>query len=294
MTKSSVSAQDSTVVYQLSLLDQAINAPLLVVGYGSPMKACVKACVKNECSQIWVTGTKDKEKAFSCSGSARVALLGDKFDARLFTNVYAVIQAAKMCGAGALLVCDSSFAADPLLRMAAHQNDLCVLAPMEKDRSHSLWVECHPDPAFGEHEPNWRRCPKCKMYHDEQPVLASGGVCPTCGELYRLTSSERIALLFDEGSFEEWDPSMEESDPLEFPNFNDLIEKQRARSGLDEGVRSGKVKLDGRPVAICIMESTFMMGSMGSVVGEKITRAVERATDEGLPLFIACKRAWCR
>ena len=208
MAKPNASVADSTVVYQLSLLEQAINAPLLVVGYGSPMKACVKACVKNECSQIWVTGTKDKEKGFSCSGSARVALLGDKFDARLFTNVYAVIQAAKMCGAGALLVCDTNFVADPLLRMVAHQNGICVLTPMEKDRSHSLWVECHPDPAFAEHEPNWRRCPKCKMYHDEQPVLATGGVCPTCGELYRLTSSERIELLFDEGSFEEWDASM--------------------------------------------------------------------------------------
>lgn len=108
------------------------------------MKACVKACVKNECSQIWVTGTKDKEKGFSCSGSARVALLGEKFDARLFTNVYAVIQAAKMCGAGALLVCDTNFVADPLLRMVAHQNGICVLSPMEKDRSHSLWVEAIP------------------------------------------------------------------------------------------------------------------------------------------------------
>ena len=67
MTKPNSSVADSTVVYQLSLLEQAINAPLLVVGYGSPMKACVKACVKNECSQIWVTCTKDKEKGFSCS-----------------------------------------------------------------------------------------------------------------------------------------------------------------------------------------------------------------------------------
>lgn len=286
MTKVSSAVQDSTVVYQLSLLDQAINAPLLVVGYGSAMKTCVKACVKNECSQIWVTGTKDKEKAFSCSGSARVALLGEKFDARLFTNVYAVMQAAKMCDAGALLVCDADFAADPLLRAVAARNGICVLAPMEKDRSHSLWVECHPDASSVDHKPKWRRCPKCKLYHDEEPVLASGGVCPTCGELYRLTSDERITLLFDEGSFEEWDASMEEGDPLEFPGFADLIEKQRERSGLDEGVRTGKVTLDGRAVALCIMESTFMMGSMGSVVGEKITRAVERATDEGLSLFI--------
>ena len=111
--------------------------------------------------------------------------------------------------------------------------------------------------------------PKCKMYHDEQPVLATGGVCPTCGELYPSYFSERIALLFDEGSFEEWDASMDESDPLEFPSSTELIEKQRARSGFDEGVRTGKVKLDGREVALCIMESTFHDGFDGVGCGRE-------------------------
>ena len=281
------SIQGTSVVYQLPLLEQAIGgAPLMVVGYGSSMKACVRACVKAEIAQIWVTGTKDKERGFACSGAARVALVGDKFDQRLFTNVYAVMQAAKQCNAGALLVADQAFAADPLLRMVAYQNGMCVLTPMEKDRNLTLWTECRPDPDFGDYEPVWRKCPKCKLYHDEAPVLAAGGECPTCHELYRLTSDERINLLFDEGSFEEWDAVVAESDPLGFPNFDDLIQKQRDRSGLQEAVRTGKVKLDGREVALCIMESTFMMGSMGSVVGEKVTRAVERATEEGLPLFI--------
>ncbi len=280
-------AEDTAVIYQLSLLEQAIGgAPLLVVGYGSPMKACVRACVKNEIAQIWVTGTKDKERGFACSGAAQVAMLGDKFDARLFTNVYAVMQAAQACNAGALLVVDPNFAADPLLRMVAYQKGMCVLTHMEKDRTNDLWCECKPDPDFGTHDPVWRRCPKCKLYHDEAPVLKAGGECPTCHELYRLTSTERINLTFDEGTFEEWDAVMEEADPLNFPNFDDLIEKQRSRSGLNEGVRTGKVELDGRSLALCIMESTFMMGSMGEVVGEKITRAVERATAEGLPLFI--------
>jgi acyl-CoA carboxylase subunit beta len=286
-TKQETADQGTSVIYQLSLLEQAIGgAPLLVVGYGSPMKACVRACVKSEIAQIWVTGTKDKERGFACSGAAKVAMVGNKFDARLFTNVYAVMQAAKACNAGALLVVDPAFAADPLLRMVAYQSGMCVLTPMEKDRAHDLWRECKPDPEFGTYEPVWRRCPKCKLYHDEAPVLANAGECPTCHELYRLTSDERINLHFDEGSFQEWDAVMEESDPLSFPNFADLIEKQRDRSGLNEAVRTGKVKLAGHEVALCIMESTFMMGSMGSVVGEKITRAIERATDEGLPLFI--------
>ena len=146
-----------------------------------------------------------------------------------------------MCGAGALLVCDTNFVADPLLRMVAHQNGICVLTPYGKG-SFSIACGWNAIPILlllsmsqiGAVVPNVR----CTM--NEQPVLATGGVCPTCGELYRLTSSERIAPLFDEGSFEEWDASMEESDPLEFPQFNELIEKQRVRSGFDEGVRTGK------------------------------------------------------
>lgn len=276
----------TAVVYQTSTFDQEFNAPVLVVGYGSAMKAVVKACAKAEVSQLWVTGTKDKERGFSCSGDAKVALLGEKFKPELFGNVALIMRAAQECGAAALLMISAEAAADPLLRMVAHRAGMVVLAPMEKDRSHTLWVECPPDASFGNYEPHWRKCPKCKLEHDERPVLASGGVCPSCGELYRLTSDERIALLFDEGSFEEWNAGLEETDPLGFPDYDNLLERQCSRSGLEEAVRCGKAHLDGREVALCIMESTFMMGSMGSVVGEKITRTVEQATAFGLPLFI--------
>ena len=250
------------------------------------MKATVKACVKSGCSQIWVTGTDDKARAFACSGAAQVASLGPKFDARLFSNEYAIMDAVRKSGASVMLVCNPETANSALLRMVAHQAGVQVLGPMDKDRTHTMWVECAPDPEFGDYEVTWRKCPKCKLYHDEKPVLATGGVCPTCGELYRLTSDERLDYLFDKDSFEEWNTGIPETDPLSFPDYDAIIEKNRTKSGLEEAVRCGSALLKGRKIAVCIMESTFMMGSMGSVVGEKITRTIERATDERLPLII--------
>lgn len=279
-------ADEPTIVYQLPILAEKLSDPLLVVGYGSPMKACVKAAAKCGCGQIWVTGTDDKARAFSCSGAAQVASLGPKFDPRLFSNEYAVMDAVRKSGARVMLVCNAEFAQSSLLRMVAHQADVRVLMPMEKDRTHTLWAECGPDPCFEDHKVVWRRCPSCKLYHDEQPVLKTGGVCPTCGRLYRLTSSERLDLMFDAGSFEEWNTDIEETDPLSFPNYEGLLESNRKKSGFEEALRCGSAYLHGRKVAVCIMESTFMMGSMGSVVGEKITRTVERATEEQLPLII--------
>lgn len=285
-TQAAVVTDGPTIVYQLPILAEKLDGPLLVVGYGSPMKATVKACVKSGCSQIWVTGTDDKARAFACSGAAQVASLGPKFDARLFSNEYAIMDAVRKSGASVMLVCNPETANSALLRMVAHQAGVQVLGPMDKDRTHTMWVECAPDPEFGDYEVTWRKCPKCKLYHDEKPVLATGGVCPTCGELYRLTSDERLDYLFDKDSFEEWNTGIPETDPLSFPDYDAIIEKNRTKSGLEEAVRCGSALLKGRKITVCIMESTFMMGSMGSVVGEKITRTIERATDERLPLII--------
>lgn len=285
-TQAAVVTDGPTIVYQLPILAEKLDGPLLVVGYGSPMKATVKACVKSGCSQIWVTGTDDKARAFACSGAAQVASLGPKFDARLFSNEYAIMDAVRKSGASVMLVCNPETANSALLRMVAHQAGVQVLGPMDKDRTHTMWVECAPDSEFGDYEVTWRKCPKCKLYHDEKPVLATGGVCPTCGELYRLTSDERLDYLFDKDSFEEWNTGIPETDPLSFPDYDAIIEKNRTKSGLEEAVRCGSALLKGRKIAVCIMESTFMMGSMGSVVGEKITRTIERATDERLPLII--------
>ncbi len=93
-----------------------------------------------------------------------------------------------------------------------------------------------------------------------------------------MTSDERIDDLLDAGTFQEWDRAIKQTDPLGFPGYLDKLEAQRGKTGLEEGVRTGQGSIAGLKCAIGIMESTFFMGSMGSVVGEKVTRLFERAT----------------
>lgn len=280
---------EAKVVYQLTSLIANARGPVCVVGFGSPMKSAVKTCVQLECSDLWVTGTEDKERGFACSGAAKVTFVGAKFDARLFSNEHAVLQALKKCGASIALVLQPELASSPRFVASAEAAGCSVFAPMGKDKTNIAWSKADATESARARVAagiEWRACPKCKLFHDAAEVLADHGTCPTCKELYRLNSNERIAETFDEGTFEEWDAVVEETDPLGFPNYDGLLEKMRGNSGLEEAVRCGRAQLAGMDVAFCVMESTFMMGSMGSVVGEKITRAIERATELGLPLVI--------
>ena len=111
-------------------------------------------------------------------------------------------------------------------------------------------------------------------------------LCPSCGAHFRLSPAERIAITCDEGSFEEFDANMLPENPMGYPDYEKVVEKAQAKAGIKEGVITGRCKIDGQDTVIAIMDSHFMMGSMGSVVGEKVTRAVEAATKEKLPIVI--------
>ncbi len=284
LTAAGTSAQ---VVYSLLSAANAMSDPVLVVGYGNPMKAAVKAAAKAGITNLMVTGTEDKKRAFSCSGDAHVISLAPKFDARLFSNDYAVLDAIKRSHARLVLwTTPDAWPSETLLEQAELEG-ASVLTALDADREHMNWILREPEhKADSDKVITWAVCPKCKLSHDHDAVIAQFGVCPTCHELYRLNSDERIALHFDRDSFEEWDAVLPERDPLAFPHYDEVIETQKNRSGLEEAVRCGKARIGGYEVALCVMESTFMMGSMGTVVGEKITRTVERATAEGLPLII--------
>lgn len=129
------------------------------------------------------------------------------------------------------------------------------------------------------------KCPQChKSIYTKD--LGHDKICPECGYSFRICATERIQLIADEGSFEEWDEVMEQSNPLEFPGYEDKWQQAQNKSGSNEAVVTGKAAINGHHTVICVMDSTFMMGSMGHIVGEKITRAVERATEEKLPVII--------
>lgn len=131
----------------------------------------------------------------------------------------------------------------------------------------------------------WIKCNTCKMIIYKKEVTKYK-LCPSCGAHFRMSPQERIAILCDEGSFEEFDSRMRPKNPLDYPDYDKIIENAQKKAGITEGVVTGRCKIDGQETILAIMDSHFIMGSMGSVVGEKVTRAVETATRERLPIII--------
>ncbi|MBO0471686.1 acetyl-CoA carboxylase carboxyltransferase subunit beta [Enterococcus sp. DIV0242_7C1] len=131
----------------------------------------------------------------------------------------------------------------------------------------------------------WAKCPCCKrtLYTKD---MGAEKVCPYCGYSFRIGAWERLALTVDEKSFEEWDTDIETKDPLNFPDYLEKITKMQEKTELHEAVLTGKARIDEQEIAIGVMDANFIMGSMGTVVGEKITRLFERATQLRLPVVI--------
>lgn len=129
------------------------------------------------------------------------------------------------------------------------------------------------------------KCSKCGTIQYSKELEKNLKVCPSCGYHMRLNAMERIKMTLDEG-FIEYDSDMVSVDPLEFPGYKSKLEQQTMKSGLKDAVVTGEGSIDGHPVVVCVMSFDFFTGSMGSVVGEKITRAIEKATEKKLPLII--------
>ena len=129
------------------------------------------------------------------------------------------------------------------------------------------------------------QCPGCK-YTIYQKDLGSERICPHCGYTFRISAQERLALTIDMGTFLEMYKGIETQDPLNFPGYRKKLTLMREKTGLDEAVVTGTALIKGEKVALGIMDSNFIMASMGTVVGEKITRLFEYATAEKLPVVL--------
>lgn len=135
----------------------------------------------------------------------------------------------------------------------------------------------------------WLKCKGCEAIVYQSSLAENRNVCPKCGYHYPLTAQERIELLTDTGSFAEIDADLRSVDALQFSGgkvYPGKLEEARAKTGLNEAIVGGTAALDGRRMALGVMDFRFMGASMGSVVGEKVTRLTEKATREGLPLVI--------
>lgn len=129
------------------------------------------------------------------------------------------------------------------------------------------------------------QCPGCK-HTIYQKDLGSERICPYCGYTFRISAQERLALTIDMGTFKEMFTGIETKDPLKFPGYQKKLAVMREKTGLDEAVLTGTALIKGEKVALGIMDSNFIMASMGTVVGEKITRLFEFATEENLPVVL--------
>lgn len=135
----------------------------------------------------------------------------------------------------------------------------------------------------------WKRCPGCQATIFAKEADRRLGVCPECDYHWYVSAQERIRQLLDEGTFEEWDLELEPTDPLGFADkkpYAERLKQEQSRTGLRDAAVVGTGMIRARRVAFGVTDSAFIMGSMGAVVGEKLTRAVERATEQQLPLII--------
>lgn len=132
----------------------------------------------------------------------------------------------------------------------------------------------------------WKKCRICKEPIFAEDVKSNLYTCPKCGGYFRVHAYRRIEMLVDDGSFIEWNKTMPISNPLDFPDYETKLEEERQKSKLNEAVVTGEATIGNVRTAIAVCDARFMMSSMGRVVGEKITTAVEKATEEKMPIII--------
>ncbi len=143
----------------------------------------------------------------------------------------------------------------------------------------------------------WKKCDNCKEIIYKKEIDRNLKICPKCNYHFRISAKERLKLLVDEESFIEIDSGLSSNDPLNFKDkisYKERIEENKRKSGLQEAIISGEATIDGHSVIIAIMDFSFMGGSMGSVVGEKVLRAAEVAIDRREPLITVASSGGAR
>ncbi len=140
----------------------------------------------------------------------------------------------------------------------------------------------------------WAKCDNCKEIIYKDVLKQNLSICPNCGHYFRLHINKRLELIIDKGTYKRFDLDIETTNPLELDDYPKKLNKLREKTGLSEAVACGTGKINGEKVVICIMDSGFLMGSMGVVVGEKITYSIEQAIERKLPLIIFCTSGGAR
>ncbi|MEI6856898.1 acetyl-CoA carboxylase, carboxyltransferase subunit beta [Psychrilyobacter sp.] len=140
----------------------------------------------------------------------------------------------------------------------------------------------------------WVKCPGCNEIIYKKDIKKNEMRCPNCDNYFKMSGKQRIELLIDKDTFEEFDVDLFTKDPLKFPDYAEKIESAKIKTKLKEGVISGVGKIFGMEVSIAAMDFSFLGGSMGTVVGEKITRAIERGIERKIPVIVVATSGGAR
>ncbi|MCS5421515.1 MULTISPECIES: acetyl-CoA carboxylase, carboxyltransferase subunit beta [Psychrilyobacter] len=140
----------------------------------------------------------------------------------------------------------------------------------------------------------WVKCPGCNEIIYKKDIKKNEMRCPNCDNYFKMSGKQRIELLIDKDTFEEFDVDLSTRDPLKFPDYAEKIENAKIKTKLKEGVISGIGKMFGMEVSIAAMDFSFLGGSMGTVVGEKITRAIERGVERKIPVIVVATSGGAR
>ena len=130
------------------------------------------------------------------------------------------------------------------------------------------------------------KCPSCGKVIYTKLLLKNYKRCDVCGYNFKVSANERFAMILDDGELQEFDAQMTTRDPLDFPGYGDKLVRTQTQTGLVDGVVTGRGRIEGQPVMLGVMDSSFFMGSMGTTIGEKLARLFERATKERLPVIV--------
>lgn len=134
----------------------------------------------------------------------------------------------------------------------------------------------------------WVKCDKCQEIIYKEDIWKNFNICPNCGAYFRMHIGRRLESIIDEGTYKKFDLNIDTTNPLGLEEYTKKIKGLREKTGLQEAVSSGIGEINGEKVVICVMDSGFLMGSMGIVVGEKITYSIEKAIELKLPIIIFC------
>lgn len=134
----------------------------------------------------------------------------------------------------------------------------------------------------------WVKCDSCKEIIYKEDLHNNLSVCPNCGKHFRLSARRRIKQIADEGTFESFGDDILTKDPLQFKGYLKKVEAIKEKTKIDEAVKCGTCKVEGEEIVLVVMDGNFLMGSMGSAVGERITLAIEKAIEKKLPLIMFC------